>query len=237
MSSVVAFRAKKRRRRRRRLNPPGRLRRARAVLLVVVVGRRAARASAPAASILVCRRVGAGAATKRRARSAAPAAAPSAGGAPRDPEAELPQHQQAHARLAHVPLPAAAEAHVAEERVGEPPGRLAQTILSRGYALMLPESRGGFAPYDSSSRTMSRQVVSSTSGEPATTPTKAVIPSTAASTAAPWARSHAAMPCCRPAKGRGEEREELPPAATKPTFGSAPAASSAAMAGSPSLHR
>ena len=36
-------------------------------------------------------------------------------------EAELPQQQQAPARLAHVTLPAAAEAHVAEERVGEPP--------------------------------------------------------------------------------------------------------------------
>ena len=44
-------------------------------------------------------------------------------------------------------------------------------------------------------------------GEPATTPTKAVIPSTVASTAAPWARSRAAMPC--PRKRPGVEREVL----------------------------
>ena len=56
-------------------------------------------------------------------------------------EAELPQQQQAHARLAHVTLPAAAEAHVAEERVGEPPGRLMRRpFLQRlGHALVLPD--------------------------------------------------------------------------------------------------
>ena len=135
------------------------------------------------------------------------------------PEAQLPQHQQAHPRLAHVPLPATAEAHVAEERVGEPSlGRFPAVRDVPEVSLRICSA--------SSSRTMSRQVVSSTSGEPATTPTKAV-PSTVGSP--PRRGPGASGRCHAPRKGRGEEREVLFSRGDEATVGPAPAASSAAM--------